>query len=91
MIQHEITLIKFNKCLKTLNRDLKKHREGDLPALRSWCENGTLTREFYHLNGKWHLEDGPAYRTWFDNGILGKVIYYRNAKKQWVCENYDPT
>jgi hypothetical protein len=49
MIQHEITIYKWVEIhyLKTLNRDLKIHREGDLPARWAWNPNGTFAREKY--------------------------------------------
>jgi hypothetical protein len=86
MIRHEITISKFfkpvNHVLFTLNRDLKKHREGGFPAERSWYKNGTLEMEIYYLNGKLHREgDLPAYRRWCWNGTLGYEEYYLNGKE----------
>jgi hypothetical protein len=88
MIQHEITICKFeylNPILKTLNRDFKSHREEGLPARRWWYSNGTLRGEGYSRNGKRHREDGPAWRWWHSNGNLKWKLYYLEG------EEYDPT
>jgi antitoxin component YwqK of YwqJK toxin-antitoxin module len=85
MIQHEITIyqfIYFRHYLGTWNRDLKRHREGDLPAYRGWYKNGNLWEESYRLNGLAHREgDLPAWRDWHENGNLGYESYYLNGKK----------
>jgi hypothetical protein len=78
MIRHEITIYTCiaDHYLKTVNRDLDLHREGDLPAWRGWCWNGTLGYEEYYLNGDIHREGGlPAYRWWCWDGILREVRY----------------
>jgi hypothetical protein len=83
MIQHEITIyeVKYgSRFLSTVSRDLKKHREGDLPAWREWYENGSLSVESYYLNGLYHREvDLPAYRGWYENGSLSVESYYLNG------------
>jgi hypothetical protein len=90
MIRHEITISKNGYggeyTLSTVNRDLKKHREGGLPARRWWHFNGTLRGEVYYLNGLQHREGGlPAVRAWCWNGTLWYDQYYRNG------EEYDKT
>jgi antitoxin component YwqK of YwqJK toxin-antitoxin module len=84
MIQHEITINKRdyreNHTLKTVNRDLKKHRETG-PAWREWYPNGVLDREMRYLNGLKHREDGPACRWWHENGNL-------SDKKYWLKGRY---
>jgi antitoxin component YwqK of YwqJK toxin-antitoxin module len=85
MIRHEITINKVGigelPTLDTFNRDLKKHREGGLPAFRGWHENGTFWKEEYYLNGKEHREgDLPALRIWYVEGSLWQVGYYQRGE-----------
>jgi hypothetical protein len=73
MIRHEITIYNWVEmhCLDTLNRDLEYHREGDLPAVRLWNEDGNLEAEAYYLNGVTHREGRlTAARMWNWNGTL---------------------
>jgi hypothetical protein len=81
MIQHEITIsfTGWNDALSltTMNRDLKGHREDDLPAHRNWLMEGSLFEEMYYLNGLKHREgDLPAVRRWDGNGTLRWERYY---------------
>ena len=89
MLLHEITIYKIGwdrLSLKSLNRDLDCHREGDLPASREWYKNGNLKWEIYYRNGLKHREgELPALRLWYGKGILLKEAYYL-----WGDE-YDPT
>ena len=82
MIEHEITIYRkswANHSLKTLSRDLKKHREGELPAQRVWTSEGNLWEEYYWLHGLRHRENGPAWRDWYVNGNLRQEFYYLNG------------
>jgi hypothetical protein len=64
MIKHEITISNFNPNLYTLNRDLKKHREGDLPAQRVWNQDRLLGEVTYYLNGNEHREEDISSFRW---------------------------
>jgi hypothetical protein len=98
MIRHEITINTGQDYhyLATLNRDLKNHREGGLPAWRVWNRDETLVREMYYLHGKRHREDGPSEMRWHSNGNLGHESYSLNgdwhredgpAWREWLFGN----
>jgi hypothetical protein len=82
MIQHEITILKHSMThtLKTVNRDLQLHREGDLPAYRFWWTDGSLMKEAHYRNDHLHREGDlplPAFRTWFyGDGSFREARYY---------------
>jgi hypothetical protein len=85
MIRHEVTIrtdIKQKEIkLHTLNRDLQKHREDDLPAERSWWGKTSHIRRFRYLkSGVPHRGfDMPAEMGWWPRGSLCIEQYYTNG------------
>lgn len=49
--------------------------------LYCYDNSGIISREYYHLHGNRHREDGPATIWYYDNGEIQGKWYYQNDKK----------
>ncbi len=57
------------------------HRDGDLPAVKRYHEDGILCYEAWYRNGDQHRDDGdlPADKSYHDDGSLRGEAWYRNG------------
>jgi hypothetical protein len=63
-----------------LDRDLKKHREGDLPALIEWSYQLKLINVIFYFKNTKHRDNGPSRLSWFLQGELQSEVFRRHDR-----------